>query len=287
MLKYHCRYSILEAELFYTVKNLTTELYPTGNKNGGESMNAVYQTRQKTRKLVVIGMLSGISIFLGLTGLGFINIPPVKATIMHIPVIIGAIIEGPIVGGLIGLVFGLFSMYQAFTAPMPTSFMFWNPIIALVPRILIGVVSYYVYASIIKGSKKNLKATSIISSLILGVLLFVSSEALTDSLTISAIIGVLFFLASMIIMFKFKHKNKEEALSIGTASVIGTLTNTIGVLGLTYVFYLERYASALGISEHAAKLTLAGIGVTNGIPEAFISALISIPVILGVRKILR
>ena len=246
-------------------------------------MNAVYQTRQKTRKLVVIGMLSGISIFLGLTGLGFINIPPVKATIMHIPVIIGAIIEGPIVGGLIGLVFGLFSMYQAFTAPMPTSFMFWNPIIALVPRILIGVVSYYVYASMIKGSKKNLKATSIISSLILGVLLFVSSEALTDSLTISAIIGVL----SMIIMFKFKHKNKEEALSIGTASVIGTLTNTIGVLGLTYVFYLEKYASALGISENAAKLTLAGIGVTNGIPEAFISALISIPVILGVRKILR
>ena len=72
-------------------------------------MNAVYQTRQKTKKLVVIGMLSGISIFLGLTGLGFINIPPVKATIMHIPVIIGAIIEGPIVGGLIGLVFGLFS----------------------------------------------------------------------------------------------------------------------------------------------------------------------------------
>ena len=221
-------------------------------------------------------MLSGISIFLGLTGLGFINIPPVKATIMHIPVIIGAIIEGPIVGGLIGLVFGLFSMYQAFTASTPTSFMFWNPIIALVPRILIGVISYYVYVSMIKGSKKNLKATSIISS-----------EALTDSLTISAVIGVLFFLASMIFMFKFKHKNKEEALSIGTASVIGTLTNTIGVLGLTYVFYLERYASALGISEHAAKLTLAGIGVTNGIPEAFISALISIPVILGVRKILR
>lgn len=71
-------------------------------------MNAVYQTRQKTRKLVVIGMLSGISIFLGLTGLGFINIPPVKATIMHIPVIIGAIIEGPIVGGLIGLVLDYF-----------------------------------------------------------------------------------------------------------------------------------------------------------------------------------
>ncbi|WP_366522627.1 ECF transporter S component [Clostridium sp.] len=88
-------------------------------------------------------------------------------------------------------------------------------------------------------------------------------------------------------MIKFKHNNKEEALSIGTASVLATLTNTVGVLGLTYIFYLERYATALGISEHAAKLTLLGIGVTNGIPEAFISALISIPVILGVRKIFK
>lgn len=250
-------------------------------------MSAVYQTRQKTRKLVIVGMLSGISIFLGLTGLGFINIPPVKATIMHIPVIIGAIIEGPIVGGLIGLVFGLFSMYQAFTAPLPTSFMFWNPIIALVPRVLIGVVSYYVYKSMIKGTKKNLKITALISSIILALLLFLSIEGLTNSLIPSAIISVIFFLISVVFMTKFKHNNKEEALSIGTASVLATLTNTVGVLGLTYIFYLERYATALGISEHAAKLTLLGIGVTNGIPEAFISALISIPVILGVRKIFK
>lgn len=250
-------------------------------------MNAVYQTRQKTRKLVVIGMLSGISIFLGLTGLGFINVPPVRATIMHIPVIIGAIVEGPIVGGLIGLVFGLFSMYNAFMAPTPTSFMFWNPIIALVPRILIGVVSYYVYVSMIKGTKRNLKITSILSSLILGILLFISSEALTNSLNIGIFIGIFSFLVSLFIMFKFKHKNKEEALSIGMAALMGTLINTIGVLGLTYIFYLERYATALGISETVAKLTLAGIGVTNGIPEAFISAFISIPVVLGVRKILK
>ena len=33
------------------------------------------------RQLVVVGMLSGITIFMGLTGLGFIPIPPVKATI--------------------------------------------------------------------------------------------------------------------------------------------------------------------------------------------------------------
>ncbi|MEQ8197497.1 MAG: ECF transporter S component [Clostridiaceae bacterium] len=102
--------------------------------------------KMNTRKLVTTGMLTGITVFLGLTGLGFIQIPPVKATIMHIPVIIGAIIEGPVVGASVGLCFGLFSMYQNFTAPGPTSFIFWNPIIAILPRVLIGLVSYYVYA---------------------------------------------------------------------------------------------------------------------------------------------
>ena len=109
----------------------------------------------------MVGMLSAISIFLGLTGLGFIPIPPVRATIMHIPVIIGAIVEGPIVGTLVGLVFGLFSMYQNITAPGPTSFIFWNPIIALVPRILIGLVAYYVYML----TKKIIKNQSISNSI--------------------------------------------------------------------------------------------------------------------------
>ena len=106
------------------------------------------------RQMTMIGMLSAVSIFLGLTGLGFIPIPPVKATIMHIPVIIGAIVEGPVVGSLVGLVFGLFSMYQNFTAPGPTSFIFWNPIIALVPRVLIGITAYYIYA-FLKNKIKN------------------------------------------------------------------------------------------------------------------------------------
>ncbi|MPQ43115.1 ECF transporter S component [Clostridium tarantellae] len=251
-------------------------------------MNTTYQkSRQKTRKLVIIGMLSSISIFLGLTGLGFIAIPPVKATIMHIPVIIGAILEGPIVGGLIGLVFGLFSMYQSFTAPTPTSFIFWNPLIALLPRILIGVGSYYIYIWLIKGVKKNIKLTSIVTSLILSILMFLTIFSITKSSLIALVVSVILFILSSTVMLKFKHKNKCEALSIGTSAVLGTLINTIGVLGLTYIFYLEKYASALSISKEAASATLLTIGVTNGIPEAFISAIIAIPVIIGVSKVIK
>lgn len=250
-------------------------------------MNTTYQTSSKTRKLVIVGMLSSISIFLGITRLGFIAIPPVNATILHIPVIIGAILEGPIVGALIGFVFGLFSMYQAFTAPGPTSFLFWNPIIALLPRILIGVVSYYVYISMIKGAKKNIKITSLLASAFISILLFLAVSSLSKNILLASSVSILLFLLLSFVMLKFKHKNKEEALSISTAAVIGTLTNTLGVLGLAYLLYLDRYASTLAMSREAASLTLLGIGMTNGIPESLISAFISVPVILGVSKVMR
>ena len=61
----------------------------------------------KTRRLVLIGALGGISIFLGISGLGLIRLPIFSLTIMHIPVIIGALLEGPIVGIAVGLIFAL------------------------------------------------------------------------------------------------------------------------------------------------------------------------------------
>ena len=101
-------------------------------------------------------MQSGICLFLGVTGLGFIPLPLFKLTILHLPVIIGAIIEGPIVGASIGFIFGIFSIYQNITAPTPMSPFFYNPIISILPRVLIGVISYYVYR-ILKRKIKNKK----------------------------------------------------------------------------------------------------------------------------------
>ncbi|NCC78852.1 MAG: ECF transporter S component, partial [Clostridia bacterium] len=75
------------------------------------------RTTFKTRQLAVVGLLSGISIFLSLTPLGFIPILPINPTIMHVPVIIGAIIEGPMIGAFIGGIFGLSSMLRAFMTP--------------------------------------------------------------------------------------------------------------------------------------------------------------------------
>ncbi len=93
------------------------------------------------RKIVITGILAAIAILLGVTRLGFIPVPNISgnATIMHVPAILGGVMEGPIVGALIGTIFGLFSFLQA------TSPIFKNPLVSIFPRIWIGVVAYYAY----------------------------------------------------------------------------------------------------------------------------------------------
>ena len=94
-----------------------------------------------TRKIVIAGILGGIAIFLGYTRLGFIPVPNLSgnATIMHVPAILGGALEGPIVGLLAGAIFGVFSWVQA---EIP---LFKDPIVAIGPRLLIGVVAWAVY----------------------------------------------------------------------------------------------------------------------------------------------
>lgn len=143
------------------------ELYPLWNENGGIIMlnaRGFGNSREHIRKMVVISMLSGISIFLGLTGLGFIPLPLFKLTILHLPVIIGAIIEGPIVGASIGFIFGLFSIYQNITAPTVMSPFFYNPIVSILPRVLIGIIAYYAY-NFLKSKFKNLKLSIAIAAI--------------------------------------------------------------------------------------------------------------------------
>ncbi|MCB2356602.1 ECF transporter S component [Clostridium estertheticum] len=190
--------------------------------------NSIKIKKIKTRELTTIGMLSAVCVVLGLTGYGFIPLPGFKATIMHIPVIIGSIIGGPIVGMTIGLIFGVFSIIQNITAPNILSFAFINPLVSVLPRVLIGLTSYYVY------------------KLSFG---------------------------------------KNENLRIGLATVIGSLTNTFGVLTMVYILYAAKFAVSKGIDPSIAAKTIYGLAIINGVPEAIIATIITIPVILAIKKI--
>ncbi|WP_455539091.1 ECF transporter S component [Terrisporobacter sp.] len=182
------------------------------------------QKRLNVRKMTVIAVLSAISVMMSMIPfIGYIPLGPIKATIMHVPVIIGGIIEGPVVGATIGLIFGLTSLWNAITQPVLLSPLFINPLVSVLPRILIGIVAYYVYQGVYKVSKKVYASGFV-------------------------------------------------------AGLIGSLVNTVGVLGMIYILYAEKYLSLMkmqgsNVSVGAGKL-LFGIAFTSGIPEALVAALI-------------
>lgn len=94
------------------------------------------------RKLTMAGLLGGLSIAMGMIpGLGFIPAPTPAGsiTIMHLPTVLGGIVGGPGVGAVVGSIFGVMSFLRA------GSPMFADPLVAILPRILIGVAAGYAY----------------------------------------------------------------------------------------------------------------------------------------------
>ncbi|HHY46157.1 MAG TPA: ECF transporter S component [Firmicutes bacterium] len=89
-----------------------------------------------TRQVVTSGILTALTIAMGATGIGFIPVPTPAgaATLMHLPVILAGILEGPVIGALTGLIFGLFTLQF-----LP------DPFVVLPARLLIGVVAFLVY----------------------------------------------------------------------------------------------------------------------------------------------
>ena len=80
--------------------------------------------KHDTRFMVSVGLMAAIVIVLANTPLGMIQLPIVKATTVHIPVIIGAILLGPTAGAILGGVFGVCSLISNTMAPTLLSFAF-------------------------------------------------------------------------------------------------------------------------------------------------------------------
>lgn len=238
-----------------------------------------------SKKLTVAGLLGAITIVLSLTPLGFIPLGLINATTMHIPVIIAAIVEGPVVGGLVGLIFGASSLIRAITSPTPVSFVFYNPLISIVPRILIGITSYYAYAGLMKVDKDKQRSLTrlvwILMSLALAYLLYknITTDASILNIVITAIL-----LAISIGLLIYSHKSTTIDFPIAAGAFIGSMTNTVLVLGGIYLIYAEKYVAALDIPLENAKSAILGVTITSGIPEALLSVILTTAVVRAVKK---
>ena len=181
-----------------------------------------------------MGFFFAVILLLAATPLGFVPLGFMRATTLHIPVIIGSIFLGPKRGAALGLFFGLTSLYINTTAPTVTSFVFSPAIpvpgldkgsllallVVLLPRILTGVFPYYAF---------NL-AKKIMPSKIGG--------------------------ASYLI-----------------AGVVGSLTNTIFVMHFIFIFFGAEWSTARGGTSAIYSVILSVIAV-NGVPEAIVAGIL-------------
>lgn len=243
------------------------------------------KTSFNVRRMTVIGVLGAISIVLGMTPLGFIPVGPTRATIMHIPVIIGAIMEGPVVGVIIGLIFGGFSIFQAVTNPTPVSIVFYNPMVSIVPRVLMGFTTYYAYTGIKKIGNRN---TILLLDLLWGSIIVYLSYGIYKNIINSyefwvVMMNVMLIIIALILIYFTTTKVNSSYLDIIISTIVGTLTNTIGVLGMIYLFHGKKFATALGMEQDTAGKVILGIGLTNGIPEIIIAIIIVVSVMSALR----
>ncbi|MCF0111403.1 MAG: ECF transporter S component, partial [Erysipelotrichaceae bacterium] len=102
---------------FHTITICT--LYPLGNKRKDENMK-----NKKTEQMVKLAFLIALELVLWMTPLGYVPIGVVRATTMHIPVILAGILLGKTQGAVCGFIFGLTSVITNTVTPTVTSFVF-------------------------------------------------------------------------------------------------------------------------------------------------------------------
>lgn len=108
----------------------------------------------RNRKIALTGMFGALSILLAITPLGYIQLAGViNITIIHVPVILATILAGPVAGVIDGFIFGTTSCIRAALMSAPTSYMFRNPLVSILPRMLFPLFVWLVYWGLSKLPK--------------------------------------------------------------------------------------------------------------------------------------
>ncbi|MCE5258084.1 MAG: ECF transporter S component [Chloroflexi bacterium] len=244
----------------------------------------MYDSRN-IRRIIVAGLLLAITLLLAFTRIGFIPVPTpaANATIVHIPAIVGGILEGSWVGMVIGLGFGFASFMQA-TIPA-----FKDPLVAILPRLFIGVSASLVFSAFYRAKKQTLYiVVGVLTVLVLAVVLILSgvfpgllaniqslSEAsagiaafkwwqglIVGGVTVALAAGLVFWL----------RKEDRGIVATGLAAAVGSMTNTVLVLTM---------ATVRGYFTAGMSLI---IGLAQGIPEMIISIIVTVAIVAAVRQ---
>lgn len=195
------------------------------------------EKKRDTRWMVCVALMAAIVIVLANTPLGMIQLPVIKATTVHIPVILGAVLLGPLAGGILGGVFGICSLISNTMAPTLLSFAF-SPFISTTGlpgvlkalwisvgcRILIGVVSGWLWKLF---EKVHLNQTI----------------ALPITGFVGAMVNTVTVMGSIYLLFAQQY---AQAQNVGITAVWGLIMGTITASGIPEAIASAVLVLALG-----------------------------------------
>ena len=188
--------------------------------------------KHDTRWLVSVALMAAIVIVLANTPLGMIQLPVIKATTVHIPVIIGAVLLGPMAGGILGFDFGVCSLISNTMAPTLLSFAF----------------SPFMSTTGIPGAIK----------------------AIWVSVGCRILIGV----AAGWLWVLFKKVKLNQIVALVLTGFLGSMVNTVTVMGSIYLLFAQQYAQAKDVAVTAVWGLVMGTVTASGIPEAIVAAIL-------------
>ncbi len=116
--------------------------------------------REKTIRLTVTAMLTALLVVMAFTPLGYLRIGALSLTLCMIPVIVGAVTEGPAVSAFLGGVFGVTSFIQCFTGDFLGGILLSESavrafIVCFVPRLLTGLFCGLIFRACAKKTRKK------------------------------------------------------------------------------------------------------------------------------------
>ena len=112
--------------------------------------------RQSIQRITRLGILMGLIILMTfIPNIGYIQTGLFSITTIHIPVLIGAALMGPIGGLVLGLTWGLTSYFYALTLGTIEAMIFLNPMVSIVPRVLVGLIVSYTTMALDKVNMKE------------------------------------------------------------------------------------------------------------------------------------
>ena len=202
--------------------------------------------KKDTRWMVAVAMMAAIIILLANTPLGMIPLPVTKATTTHIPVILGAILLGPLAGGILGGVFGICSMLSNTFTPALTSFAF-SPFLSTTGlsgavkavwisvgcRVLIGVVAGWLWIALSKGKVNEWASLSIVG--------FVGS-----------MVNTAFVMGSIFVLFTQQY---AQAKAVAMEAVSGLILGTVLMNGVPEALLAMVLVAAIGKALRKVTMT--------------------------------